>query len=74
MPLTVNRVFRKMTDVQELLLGLTVDMSNGKLPTVKEVWRAGDLEPKLEKLNQSIKRIRSHWQVETKNAEQDHKD
>ena len=63
-----------MTDVQELLLGLTVDMSNGKLPTVKEVWRAGDLEPKLEKLNQSIKRIRSHWQVETKNAEQDHKD
>jgi len=54
-----------MTELQDLLLNLKVDLSNGQLPTIKEVWRAGDLELKLVKLNRSIKRIRSRWQVES---------
>jgi hypothetical protein len=55
-----------MADVQGLLLDLKVDMRNEELPTVKEVCSAGVFIPRLEKLNQTIKRIRNHWQVESK--------
>jgi hypothetical protein len=55
--------YRKLTELQELLLGLKEGTSDEKLPTVKEMWRAGDLEPKLEKLNRMVSRIRNRWQV-----------
>jgi hypothetical protein len=54
-----------MTELQDLLSGLKGEMGDGKLPTVKEMWRAGDLEPKLEKLNRSINLICRRWQVHT---------
>ena len=33
------------------------------VPTLKAVWRAGDLKPKLEAWNRDISRIHRHWQV-----------
>ena len=34
-----------------------------RVPTLKAVWKAGDLKPKLEAWNQDIGRVRTHWQV-----------
>ena len=34
-----------------------------KVPTLKAVWKAGDLKPKLEAWNRDIGRIHRHWQV-----------
>lgn len=52
-----------MAELQELLVDVKANMGDGKLPTVKEVWRARDLESTLEKLNRGIRRIRGRWQV-----------
>src|SRR5258708_26894030 len=34
-----------------------------RVPTVKAVWKAGDLKPKLEAWNRDISRTQRHWQV-----------
>jgi len=43
-----------------------VEADDGKpqgTPTLKAIWKAGDLKPRLETWNRNISRMRAHWQV-----------
>jgi len=52
-----------MKELNNFLLSRRENTSDGKLPNVKEIWRAGDLKPKLEAWNRRINRVRTTWQV-----------
>jgi len=52
-----------MKELNNFLLSRRENTSDGKLPSVKEIWRAGDLKPKLEAWNRRINRVRTTWQV-----------
>jgi hypothetical protein len=52
-----------MTKLHDFLVKCKDEKPIRKLPTLKAVWEAGDLRPKLEALNRGIGRIRTHWKV-----------
>jgi hypothetical protein len=54
---------RKITKLHDFLVESKNKKPNRKVPTLKAVWEAGDLRPKLEALNRGIVRIRTHWKV-----------
>jgi hypothetical protein len=52
-----------MTELHDFLVKCKDERHNRKLPSLKAVWEAGDLRPKLEGLNRGIVRVRTHWKV-----------
>jgi hypothetical protein len=54
---------RRMVKLHDFLVKCKNEKPNRKLPSLKAVWEAGDLRPKLEVLNRGIVRIRTHWKV-----------
>jgi hypothetical protein len=52
-----------MDKLREFLFKSKDKKPDRKLPSLKAVWEAGDLRPKLEALNRGIIRIRTHWKV-----------
>jgi hypothetical protein len=54
---------RKVIKLQSFLIESKGGKPGRKLPSLKAVWKAGDLKPKLEALNRGIIRTRTHWKV-----------
>jgi predicted transcriptional regulator len=54
---------RRMDKLHDFLVRCKNKKLNRKLPSLKAIWEAGDLRPKLEALNRGIVRIRTHWKV-----------
>ena len=52
-----------MIKLHNFLVEFKDDKPSGKFPSLKALWKAGDLKPKLEALNRGIVRIRMHWKV-----------
>jgi len=52
-----------MDEYYEWLVEADDGKPHRRTPTLKEIWQAGDLKPKLEAWNRDIGRVRAHWQV-----------
>jgi hypothetical protein len=52
-----------MDTLHDFLVKSKDEKPDRKLASLKAVWEAGDLKPKLEGLNRGIVRIRTHWKV-----------
>ena len=53
----------KIDEQYKWLVKVDDGKSRRRVPTLKAVWKAGDLKPKLEAWNRDIGRIRARWQV-----------
>ena len=62
-PQTHSPTLRSKIDEYYQWLKVNGGKPRRKVPTLKAVWKAGDLKPKLEAWNRDISRIRAHWQV-----------
>ena len=60
MVLTKRRIIH---DLDTWLNSVSTDLSKKELPSIKELWRVGDLREKMAAANAAIDKIRNRWEV-----------
>ena len=54
---------RIIRDLDEWFNSVNLDLGKKKLPSLKELWKSGDLQEKMVASNARISSIRNRWQV-----------